>query len=200
MWPPDLRGSVYTYVDVPDLRTLRCRRQESFLIRVARSLRTSSVVCCRLPQQPNARVGSSRRVTAFVRVYDTTRQESPVGVTARVVDGHGAAAFSQTTNVRPAGIAPSSADYLLDLLFRRLLRAIACSPSKPCARNTASPVTCASACANRIQIVTARAGNAAPSQRIAAGSCPSHCVVDPGTRPLPCSAAIAAGCRSPGLS
>jgi VWFA-related protein len=111
----DLRGSVYTYVDVPDFANAPLSL--SGIVLGATGAKPQNVLGDLLPVTPTAQrqFGSSRRITAFVRVYDTAGQESPVGMTARVVDGHGAVAFSQTATVRPQGSAPRSADYLLDL-------------------------------------------------------------------------------------
>lgn len=112
----DLRGSVYTYVDVPDFA--RAPLSLSGIVLGARAAKPWNVPGDLLPVTPTAQrqFGSSRRIMALVRVYDTAAQEQALmTVAARIVDIHGVVAFRQTANLRAGGSAPRSADYLLDL-------------------------------------------------------------------------------------
>ena len=112
----DLRGSVYTYVDVPDFA--KAPISLSGIVLGTGAAKPGHVLGDLLPVTPTAQrhFASSRRITAFVRVYDTAAQEqAPVSVAAKIVDVHGAVTFQQTATLRPDGSAPHSADYLLDL-------------------------------------------------------------------------------------
>ena len=112
----DLRGSVYTYVDVPDFA--RAPLSLSGIVLGASAAKPGNVLGDLLPVTPTAQrqFGSSRRITAFVRVYDTAAQEQPpVTVAARIVDIHNVVRFRQTASLRAGGSEPRSADYLLDL-------------------------------------------------------------------------------------
>jgi VWFA-related protein len=112
----DLRGSVYTYVDVPDFA--RAPLSLSGIVLGASAAKPGNVLGDVLPVTPTAQrqFGSSRRITALVRVYDTAAQEQPpVTVAARIVDIYGVVVFRQTASLRPGGSAPRSADYVFDL-------------------------------------------------------------------------------------
>jgi VWFA-related protein len=112
----NLRGSVYTYVDVPDFA--RGPLSMSGIVLGATAAKPASVLENLLPVTPTAQrqFGSSRRITAFVRVYDTVAQEQQaVTVTARIVDIHDVVKFRQTASLPVGGSKPAVADYLLDL-------------------------------------------------------------------------------------
>jgi hypothetical protein len=71
-----------------------------------------------LPVTPTAQrqFGSSRRITALVRVYDTVAQEQQaVTVAARIVDNRDVVRFHQTASLPIGGSKPAVADYLLEL-------------------------------------------------------------------------------------
>jgi VWFA-related protein len=111
----DLRGSVYTYVDVPDFA--RAPLSLSGIILGARAAKPGNVLGDLLPVAPTAQrqFASSRRITAFVRVYAAAQEQPPVTVAARIVDISNVVRFHETANLRAGGSAPRSADYLLDL-------------------------------------------------------------------------------------
>jgi hypothetical protein len=112
----DLRGSVYTYVDVPDFA--RAPLSLSGIVLGTSVVKPGNVLGDLLSVTPTAQrqFASSRRITAFVRVYETAaREQPPVTVAARIVDIHNVVEFRQTANLQPVGGAPRSADYLLDL-------------------------------------------------------------------------------------
>ena len=73
----DLRGSVYTYVDVPDFA--RAPLSLSGIVLGASAAKPGNVLGDLLPVTPTAQrqFASSRKVTAFVRAYDTAAQEQP---------------------------------------------------------------------------------------------------------------------------
>ncbi len=111
-----LRGSVYTYVDVPDFA--RAPLSLSGIVLGASAAKPGNVLGDLLPLTPTAQrqFVSSRRITAFVRVYDTAAQEQPpVTMAARIVNIHNIVRFRQTASLRTGGSEPRSADYLLDL-------------------------------------------------------------------------------------
>ena len=111
-----LRGSVYTYVDVPDFA--RAPLSLSGIVIGASAAKPGNVLGDLLPLTPTAQrqFVSSRRITAFVRVYDTAAQEQPpVTMAARIVNIHNIVRFRQTASLRTGGSEPRSADYLLDL-------------------------------------------------------------------------------------
>jgi VWFA-related protein len=112
----DLRGSVYTYVDVPDFAGASLSLSGIALGTTATT--PTDVLGDLLPVTPTAQrqFGPSRRITAFARVHDSVaRGPQAVTVAARVVDVHDVVRFHQTTSLPIGGSTPRTADYLLDL-------------------------------------------------------------------------------------
>ena len=111
----DLRGSVYTYVDVPDFA--KAPLSLSGVVLGTTSATPQKILGDLLPITPTAQreFGRSRRIAAFVRVYHTTAEQQTAAVTATVLDIQSAVVFRRTTHLRARESEPQSADYLLQL-------------------------------------------------------------------------------------
>jgi hypothetical protein len=111
----DLRGSVYTYVDVPDFAGAPLSL--SGIVLGTTATKPSNELGDLLPVTPTAQrqFGRSRQITAFVRVHDSVAQAQPVTVAARILDVHDVVRFHQTAGLPVGGSKPRTADYLLEL-------------------------------------------------------------------------------------
>jgi VWFA-related protein len=117
-----LRGSVYTYVDVPDFS--KAPLSLSGLVLGTAPAAPGGVLNDLLPLTPTAQrqFSSTRRVTAFLRVYlGGSSGALPVTVTARILDDRGRTSFEQITPITEMlGSVIRSAAYQLDLPLARL--------------------------------------------------------------------------------
>ena len=116
----NLRGSVYTYVDVPDFSSLPLSL--SGIVLSTSTTAPAGVFEHVLPLTPTAQrqFGSSRRVAAFVRVYDRG-PASRVTMIARILDNRERTSFEQTTVLDTSQKGPiRAADYTLDLPLSKL--------------------------------------------------------------------------------
>ena len=114
------RGSVYTYVDVPDFSQQPLSLSGIVLGATAGPLSApKDALAALLPIVPTARRSftSADRVTAFVRVYQASKKTPlPATVTARIVDAKDAVAFTETTTMAAERFAAGyAADYRIEL-------------------------------------------------------------------------------------
>jgi VWFA-related protein len=117
-----LRGSVYTYVDIPDFS--KAAVSVSGIVLSTTSKPPAAALGDVLPLTPTAQrqFASTARVTAFLRVYEGGggAAAAPVTVSARILDEQGGTSFEQSTPVSTQGAPIRSADYRLDLPLSRL--------------------------------------------------------------------------------
>jgi VWFA-related protein len=113
----NLRGSVYTYVDVPDFS--RAALSLSGIVLSPTPAAPRGVLNDLMPIAPSAQrqFTATARVSVFARVYDKADSGTvPVTVTARVIDDDGHTSFEQTSKaIDMRGSPIRSADYRLDL-------------------------------------------------------------------------------------
>jgi hypothetical protein len=122
-----LSGSVYTYVEVPDFEKEPVAL--SGIVLGTRSAVTSSTFADLFPLQPTAKreFGTTERVTAFARVYQSV-SDPPVVVTlaTRILDGSNRSVYEASTAVFETGRGKTThfADYSVDLPLASLTRGI----------------------------------------------------------------------------
>ena len=119
------RGSVYTYVDVPDFAQQPLSLSGIVLGAAAGPLSApKDAFSTLLPIVPTARrsFAPADRVTAFVRVYQASKKPAlPATVTARIVDAHDAVVFTETVAIDAERFAEThAADHRIELPLTRL--------------------------------------------------------------------------------
>jgi hypothetical protein len=121
--PSGERGSVFTFVDVPDfLKAPFSASGISLSARPPRPVAPATLFADLMPATPTARRQFSRsdEVTTFLRVQQAVNVPAPVSIFSRILNGAGRVVFEETRPLAFPQVAGSTADYLLRVPLDRL--------------------------------------------------------------------------------